>query len=132
MGATLVLYTSAAPLGCYPYILTALATDDVSAYDGQGCLKAVNDIAVKFNTKLILSILALNAEFPKVRIFPTDYYATMTAQIKLKTPLIGKSSTFSNPVPEKRINAENYKFNCLINFSIIVSFLLLVTCFLCC
>ncbi|XP_047957434.1 acetylajmalan esterase-like [Salvia hispanica] len=95
MGATLVLYTSAAPLGCYPYILTALATDDVSAYDGQGCLKAVNDIAVKFNTKLILSILALNAEFPKVRIFPTDYYATMTAQIKLKTPLIG--SRLRNP-----------------------------------
>ncbi|KAG6398042.1 hypothetical protein SASPL_139492 [Salvia splendens] len=58
-----------------------------TAYDGLGCLKAVNNVAVKFNKNLLLSLLALQAEFPNVQILPTDYYETVIAQIKLKMPL---------------------------------------------
>ncbi|KAL1538293.1 acetylajmaline esterase [Salvia divinorum] len=87
LGATRVVYTSAVPLGCNPYILTALATDDASAYDGLRCLKAVNNVAVKFNENLLSSLLALKKEFPTVSIYPTDYYATVAGQIILRTPL---------------------------------------------
>ena len=91
LGATRVLYTTAAPLGCYPYILTALTTNDTSAYDELGCLRAVNNIAVKFNANLTASFLALRVEFPKVNILPADYYATVRVLISFKTPIIGKS-----------------------------------------
>ncbi|KAL1538292.1 acetylajmaline esterase [Salvia divinorum] len=94
LGATRVVYTTAAPLGCYPYILTALTTNDTSAYDGLGCLTAVNNVAVKFNNNLTASFLALKAEFPTVNILSADYYATVRGLITLKTPL---SSGRRNP-----------------------------------
>ncbi|XP_042021075.1 uncharacterized protein LOC121768612 [Salvia splendens] len=117
LGATRVVYTTAAPLGCYPYILTALTTNDTSAYDGLGCLKAVNNVAVKFNKNLLLSLLALQAEFPNVQILPTDYYETVIAQIKLKMPLAFNAD---NPIRQLRRPSSgltefgdfNYKINC--------------------
>ncbi|KAG6398041.1 hypothetical protein SASPL_139491 [Salvia splendens] len=95
LGATRVVYTTAAPLGCYPYILTALTTNDTSAYDGLGCLRAVNSIAVKFNANLTASFLALKVEFPSVNILPADYYATLRVPINFKTPILG--SRLRNP-----------------------------------
>ena len=126
LGATRVVFTSAAPLGCYPYILRFLATDDTSAYDELGCLKAVNNVAVKFNKNLLLSLLALQAEFPKVQILPTDYYATVIAQIKLKTPPGKSVQYFLKSRAWKKWLNYSYKYNCPIgiNYSI-------VSCYVC-
>lgn len=81
MGATRVVYTTAAPLGCYPYILTALSTNDPTAYDALGCLKAVNNVAVSFNVALQTAFTALKLQFPAVNILSADFYVTAKALI---------------------------------------------------
>lgn len=81
MGAKQVVYTTAAPLGCYPYILTALSSNDSTAYDALGCLKAVNTLAFSFNLALQTAFTALKLEFPAVNILSADFYATAKALI---------------------------------------------------
>lgn len=93
MGVTRVVYTTAAPLGCYPYILTALPSSDPTDYDGLGCLTAVNRIAIKFNNDLQTAFLALRTEFPSVTIIGADYYVAVRALITEKT-VSGKSCYF--------------------------------------
>ncbi|KAI3465070.1 hypothetical protein Pfo_021733 [Paulownia fortunei] len=68
MGATLLVIPGNAPLGCYPYILTALSSNDSTAYDDLGCLKSVNNLITLKNNKLQQAINNLRREFPKVRI----------------------------------------------------------------
>ncbi|KAK6161557.1 hypothetical protein DH2020_004938 [Rehmannia glutinosa] len=68
MGAKLIIIPGNAPLGCYPYILTALPSNDPTAYDDLGCLKSVNDLITFKNNNLQQAINNLSREFPNVSI----------------------------------------------------------------
>ncbi|KAI3470325.1 hypothetical protein Pfo_026988 [Paulownia fortunei] len=68
MGATRVVIPGNAPLGCYPYILTSLPSNDSTAYDDLGCLKSVNDLITSKNNDLQQAIKKLSSEYPNVSI----------------------------------------------------------------
>ncbi|KAK6161568.1 hypothetical protein DH2020_004949 [Rehmannia glutinosa] len=76
MGATRIALTGSAPLGCYPYILTALQTNDPLAYDNLGCLKRVNNLILSKNAALQAAILKLKLEFPFINILYADIYGS--------------------------------------------------------
>lgn len=69
MGAKLVIIPGSAPIGCYPYILTALRSRDPTAYDDLGCLKSVNDLITLKNNYLQKAIDNLQMEYPNVSIY---------------------------------------------------------------
>ncbi|KAG8373123.1 hypothetical protein BUALT_Bualt12G0137800 [Buddleja alternifolia] len=66
MGATRLIIPGNAPLGCFPYILTALRSNNSGDYDELGCLKSVNDLIVSKNDGLQQAIRNLNLEFPNI------------------------------------------------------------------
>ncbi|KAG8369422.1 hypothetical protein BUALT_Bualt14G0010900 [Buddleja alternifolia] len=68
MGAKLIIIPGNAPLGCYPYILTALPSNDSTAYDDLGCLKSVNNLILSKNNDLQQAMDELRKEFPNVTI----------------------------------------------------------------
>ncbi|KAG8373090.1 hypothetical protein BUALT_Bualt12G0134500 [Buddleja alternifolia] len=68
MGATRLIIPGNAPLGCFPYILTALPSNNSTDYDELGCLKSVNDLIVSKNDYLQQAIRNLNVEFPNITI----------------------------------------------------------------
>ncbi|KAK6138576.1 hypothetical protein DH2020_027682 [Rehmannia glutinosa] len=74
MGATLIIIPGNSPIGCYPYILTALRTNDPTAYDDLGCLKNVNDLILSKNNDLQNAIKGLNRRFPNVNIIFGNFY----------------------------------------------------------
>lgn len=82
LGGTRVILPGNAPIGCYPYILTELATNDTSAYDDVGCLKTVNDFIVYKNDDLKQAIEDLREEYPDILIFYADFYSSMTSLIR--------------------------------------------------
>lgn len=69
MGATRIIIPGSAPLGCFPYMLTARATNNPAAYDSLGCLKDVNNLMVSKNNDLQEAIKGLIKKFPKVSIY---------------------------------------------------------------
>ncbi|KAI3450440.1 hypothetical protein Pfo_007105 [Paulownia fortunei] len=66
MGAKLLVIPGSAPIGCFPYMLTALPNDDPTAYDDLGCLKSVNDLIRLKNNDLQQAMNNLSREFPNV------------------------------------------------------------------
>ncbi|XP_051116109.1 GDSL esterase/lipase At5g03980-like [Andrographis paniculata] len=66
MGATKMLVVGSSPIGCFPYMLTARATEDPAAYDGLGCLKDVNEVISVKNKLLKQFVEGLKTEFPHV------------------------------------------------------------------
>ncbi|KAK4479029.1 hypothetical protein RD792_014540 [Penstemon davidsonii] len=64
MGATRVILPGNAPLGCYPFILSELASVNPADYDVMGCLKSVNDLIILKNKDLQQAIEGLRKEFP--------------------------------------------------------------------
>ncbi|KAK6161555.1 hypothetical protein DH2020_004936 [Rehmannia glutinosa] len=84
MGAKLIIIPGNAPLGCYPYILTALPSNDPTAYDNLGCLKSVNDLITFKNNNLQQAIINLSREFPNVNIMYGPFDEGPYANITLK------------------------------------------------
>ncbi|KAK6122570.1 hypothetical protein DH2020_043687 [Rehmannia glutinosa] len=74
LGATRIIIPGNGPVGCVPYILTALQTNDPTAYDDIGCLKTVNNFIVWKNDNLQDAIENLKREFPKITIYYGDMY----------------------------------------------------------
>ncbi|GER27909.1 GDSL esterase/lipase [Striga asiatica] len=74
LGARRVIIPGNGPLGCYPFILTALQTKDPTAYDELGCLKSVNELAVWKNDYLLRAMDDLRREFPNVLILYGGLY----------------------------------------------------------
>ncbi|XP_051152004.1 acetylajmalan esterase-like [Andrographis paniculata] len=66
MGAIRMVVVGSSPIGCFPYMLTARATDDPTAYDDLGCLKDVNDVITLKNDLLQEEIEKMKKEFPHV------------------------------------------------------------------
>ncbi|CAA0827327.1 GDSL esterase/lipase [Striga hermonthica] len=69
MGARQLIIPGNAPIGCFPYILTAFPSNDPKAYDEFGCLKSVNDLMTFKNNDLQQAIAKLRIEFPDVSLF---------------------------------------------------------------
>ncbi|KAL7145697.1 hypothetical protein ABFS83_07G104500 [Erythranthe nasuta] len=82
MGATRVVLAGSVPLGCYPYILTALQTNNATAYDGLGCLKSVNDLIVSKNKLLQEAVTNLTTKFPNVDVYYADLYGAVQTIIQ--------------------------------------------------
>ncbi|KAH6800472.1 hypothetical protein C2S52_000936 [Perilla frutescens var. hirtella] len=94
MGATRVVYTTVAPLECYPYILSNDPTYSYSySYDEVGCLRSVNNLSVWMNDNLQTAFNTLKAEFPDVTILAADFYAAVRELIH-QTSVLGKYSPF--------------------------------------
>ncbi|KAG8379608.1 hypothetical protein BUALT_Bualt07G0106500 [Buddleja alternifolia] len=66
MGATRLIIPGNAPLGCFPYILTAMPSKNSTDYDELGCLKSVNDLIISKNDYLQQAIRNLTLEFPNI------------------------------------------------------------------
>ncbi|KAL3642147.1 hypothetical protein CASFOL_012962 [Castilleja foliolosa] len=82
MGARRIIIPGSAPLGCYPYILTVLPTNDSTAYDHLGCLKSVNNLIVSKNTAIQAEIVKLSLEFPTTQILYADIYTNVRTIIQ--------------------------------------------------
>ncbi|KAL7145694.1 hypothetical protein ABFS83_07G104300 [Erythranthe nasuta] len=82
MGATRVVIAGSVPVGCYPYILTALQTNNAAAYDNLGCLKSVNDFIVSKNQLLQDAVTNLAAQFPNVGVYYGDLYGPVQTIIQ--------------------------------------------------
>ncbi|MFX9848133.1 SGNH/GDSL hydrolase family protein, partial [Acinetobacter baumannii] len=66
MGTRRITVPGNAPLGCVPYILTALRSNNTADYDDKGCLKKVNDLIKYKNQQLESGVNRLKEEFPNV------------------------------------------------------------------
>ena len=82
MGATRVIIPGNAPMGCYPFILTKLASNSSADYNDVGCLRSVNDLMVLKNNDLQRAIQNLLREFPNTFISYADFYNTELALIR--------------------------------------------------
>lgn len=87
LGATRIIYSKAGPLGCYPYILTALYTHVPTAYDELGCLKAVNGLVMSHNHALDAAFECLKVEFHHAQILGADAYAPIITILNQTTAL---------------------------------------------
>ncbi|XP_051153029.1 acetylajmalan esterase-like [Andrographis paniculata] len=76
LGATRVVITGSNPLGCFPYILTALGnSSSFLDYDLSGCLRNINNLIISRNNDLNLATTRLSLEFPRATILFADIYA---------------------------------------------------------
>ncbi|EYU34258.1 hypothetical protein MIMGU_mgv1a009776mg [Erythranthe guttata] len=82
MGATRVVIAGSVPVGCYPYILTALQTNNAADYDNLGCLKSVNDFIVSKNQLLQEAVTNLAAQFSNVGVYYGDLYGPVQTIIQ--------------------------------------------------
>ncbi|WVZ99159.1 hypothetical protein U9M48_044498 [Paspalum notatum var. saurae] len=76
LGAAHIVVPGNPPTGCLPAVLTLLrspgAADD--DYDGVGCLRAVNAVAMHHNALLRAAVDRLRAAHPRARIVFADFY----------------------------------------------------------
>ncbi|CAA0839333.1 GDSL esterase/lipase [Striga hermonthica] len=82
MGANRIVIPGSGPLGCYPYILTALPDTNPFAYDLFGCLKSINNLIISKNAALQAEILKLPSKFPTTQILYADIYTGVTTVLQ--------------------------------------------------
>ncbi|KAL5212741.1 hypothetical protein ABZP36_023588 [Zizania latifolia] len=75
MGAVRVVIPGNFPLGCVPSYLIAANVTDPSAYDGQGCLDALNLFARLHDAWLRRAVLELRRAYPGATVAYADYFA---------------------------------------------------------
>ncbi|KAL5230079.1 hypothetical protein ABZP36_028855 [Zizania latifolia] len=73
-GAVYVVVPGNPPTGCSPALLTARVSTGRMDYDGLGCLRAVNRVAMRHNTLLRAAIGSLRGEHPQAKIVLADFY----------------------------------------------------------
>ncbi|KAF8396261.1 hypothetical protein HHK36_017877 [Tetracentron sinense] len=73
-GALRIVVPGSFPLGCFPFYLTTLKSNDPAAYDEFKCLKDLNNFSMYYNNLLQQSILELNQEYPNVVVVYADNY----------------------------------------------------------
>ncbi|KAK9075637.1 hypothetical protein SSX86_003963 [Deinandra increscens subsp. villosa] len=73
-GAREVVVPGNFPIGCSAIYLTLVGTQNKTAYDGNGCLKAYNEFSRYHNTRLKLALEKLRKKYPQARIIYADYY----------------------------------------------------------
>lgn len=74
VGATRFVVSGNFPIGCFPFIVAALASNDSTAYDEQGCIRSANNLSVFQNNDLKAALASLRTEFPSVSIIYADFY----------------------------------------------------------
>lgn len=92
-GAARIVYATSTTLGCAPDMLTMLSSNDNTAYDELGCLKAVNNLIQSYNTALRTAFTTLRVTYPNVTILSVDFYNATRSYIVEKSAR-GKSYTF--------------------------------------
>ncbi|GJT61772.1 GDSL esterase/lipase, partial [Tanacetum coccineum] len=78
-GAKDVVVPGNFPVGCWAAYLTMFGTQNKSAYDGNGCLKAHNAFSKYHNAQLKLGLEQLRQKYPQARIMYADYYGAAKA-----------------------------------------------------
>ncbi|XP_076934476.1 GDSL esterase/lipase At5g45910-like [Bidens hawaiensis] len=78
-GAKEVVVPGNFPIGCSASYLTLFGTQNKTAYDGNGCLKAYNAFSKYHNAQLKLALEKLRQKYPHVRIIYADYYGAAKA-----------------------------------------------------
>lgn len=78
-GAKDVVVPGNFPIGCWAAYLTRFGTQNKSAYDGDGCLKAHNAFSKYHNAQLNLGLEQLRQKYPQARIMYADYYGAAKA-----------------------------------------------------
>ncbi|XP_059654414.1 GDSL esterase/lipase At5g03980-like [Cornus florida] len=73
-GAVRVVVPGNFPIGCFPIYLTGFKTNDLSAYDENHCLKALNSFSMYHNDCLQKAIEGLKQEYPNAIIVYGDHY----------------------------------------------------------
>ncbi|XP_025822125.1 acetylajmalan esterase-like [Panicum hallii] len=74
MGATRLVIPGNFPLGCVPSYMSAVDEKDPAAYDGNGCLAALNLFAQMHNVLLQQGIRELRRSYPGATIAYADYF----------------------------------------------------------
>ncbi|KAL1543101.1 acetylajmaline esterase [Salvia divinorum] len=91
-GATRLVVPGNFPIGCFPFVLAASASNDSAMYDELGCVRSANDLAIYQNSNLQITLDALRREFPYVSIIYADYYNALLTTFR-KAPLFGFNRT---------------------------------------
>ncbi|KAH6756223.1 hypothetical protein C2S53_004322 [Perilla frutescens var. hirtella] len=91
-GASRVVVPGNFPIGCFPFTLSAFASNDSTAYDELGCLKSLNNLVLYQNNNLQVALNALRREFPDIAIIYADYYNVVRSIIRL-APVFGFDRT---------------------------------------
>ncbi|KAK6118967.1 hypothetical protein DH2020_047305 [Rehmannia glutinosa] len=73
-GALQIVVPGNFPIGCFPYALSAFASNDSTMYDEIGCIKSLNNLATFQNNNLQVALDSLRREFPNVVMIYADYY----------------------------------------------------------
>ncbi|MFX6571592.1 SGNH/GDSL hydrolase family protein [Acinetobacter baumannii] len=93
MGVKRIIVVGNYPLGCVPYILTALRSNNTADYDDKGCLTKVNDLIKYKNQQLQTAVDGLRQEFPNVYFTYGDIYGAF--ETVLQDSLSGPNSNVS-------------------------------------
>ncbi|XP_057790138.1 acetylajmalan esterase-like [Salvia miltiorrhiza] len=91
-GASRVVVPGNFPIGCFPYILAAFASNDSTNYDELGCVRSANNLVVYQNNNLQATLNTLRKEFPGVAIIYADYYNAFLTTLR-RAPFIGFDRT---------------------------------------
>ena len=84
LGAYRLIIPGSGPIGCYPFILSALGTNNPDDYDELGCLKSINDLIAVKNNDLLQAVNKLRAEFPDPLIVTyADLYSGLHETIRV-------------------------------------------------
>ncbi|KAG8371467.1 hypothetical protein BUALT_Bualt13G0090600 [Buddleja alternifolia] len=87
-GALQIVVPGNFPIGCFPFGLSALASNDSTSYDEFGCIRSLNNLVLNQNNNLKLAISSLRREFPDVVIIYSDYYNAFLSVLR-GAPILG-------------------------------------------
>lgn len=82
------------PIGCLPVNLFYVSNPPPGYLDEHGCVKAQNEMAVEFNSKLLDRIVKLRTELPQAAITYVDVYSAKYGLISNAKNLGKLSSSF--------------------------------------
>ncbi|PIA31500.1 hypothetical protein AQUCO_04900062v1 [Aquilegia coerulea] len=74
LGATQLVVPGNFPIGCFPIYLNAFESDPSMTFDGNSCIKELNELAMYQNQYLQRALEELREEKPDVVILYADYY----------------------------------------------------------
>ncbi|KAL6634026.1 hypothetical protein ACP70R_026697 [Stipagrostis hirtigluma subsp. patula] len=82
MGAVRMVIPGNFPIGCVPSYLAAANVTEPIAYDGDGCLAALNAFAELHNARLLDAVAWLRRSYPRAAIAYADYFAAYVGVLR--------------------------------------------------
>ncbi|XP_015691735.2 GDSL esterase/lipase At5g45910-like [Oryza brachyantha] len=82
LGAVDIVVPGVLPIGCFPLYLTLYQSSSQDDYDGNGCLKSFNSLAVYHNGLLKQGLAGVQSKYPAVRLMYGDFYDQVAQMVQ--------------------------------------------------